>query len=125
MAMVDGGADTILVQKLEQEIVSEVLVGIDANLKQSVHKAVRLAILRAVRSTPAKVTAAAARNGRPSPGGRCAAVWDVLDVAKEKGEIPSLSEVRKIAKRRRWNANNARIEYYQWRKHHGITRATV
>lgn len=66
---------------------------------------------------PAKPDEAApAQVARPVEGGRCAKVWDALDKAvKDKGEAPTLQEVQKLAKRKRWNANTARVQYYRWK----------
>ena len=58
---------------------------------------------------------------RPSEGGRCRAVWDALDDYRaETGTIPSAAVVRDLAADEGWNPNNASIEFYQWRKYHGI-----
>ena len=58
------------------------------------------------------------RNGvkRPSAGGACRAVWDFCDAAG----MPTVAQVKAEAEARGWNANNASIEYYQWRKFMGI-----
>lgn len=59
---------------------------------------------------------------RPSAGGRCRAVWDALDAyLQETGEQPTAKVVKDIAADEGWNPNNASIEFYQWRKFHGIT----
>lgn len=59
---------------------------------------------------------------RPSAGGRCRAVWDALDdYRKETGDLPTAKVVRELAADEGWNPNNASIEFYQWRKFHGIT----
>lgn len=59
---------------------------------------------------------------RPSAGGRCRAVWDALDAyQRETGELPTAQVVRELAADEGWNPNNASIEFYQWRKFHGIT----
>lgn len=62
------------------------------------------------------------RNGvkRPSAGGACRAVWDALDAMVAAGEQPTSKEVKALAEQNEWNANNASIEFYQWRKFHGI-----
>lgn len=62
------------------------------------------------------------RNGvkRPGSGGKCAAVWDYLDLYP----TATAKEVREIAGSMGWNLNNASIEFYQWRKFHGIGRST-
>lgn len=59
---------------------------------------------------------------RPSIGGKCRAVWDALDAYQaETGEVPTAKVVRDLAADEGWNPNNASIEFYQWRKFHGIT----
>lgn len=62
------------------------------------------------------------RNGvkRPSPGGFCAAVWDFCDEMNSGGVLPTAADVRNQADAHNWNANNASIEYYNWRKFMGI-----
>lgn len=70
-----------------------------------------------------------ARNGvkMPSVGGMCRAVWDALnnmmthDEAAGTATIPTVADIKKLAETNGWNVNNASIEYYQWRKWHGIT----
>lgn len=58
-----------------------------------------------------------ARNGvrRPAPGGKCAAVWDYLDINPQT----TVHEMRLTAKSLGWNVNNAATEFYQWRKFNG------
>ncbi len=46
-------------------------------------------------------------------------MWDKLDDLLVGGTMPSLAQVRKLAKRQKWNENNARIEYYRWRSYVG------
>lgn len=64
------------------------------------------------------------RNGvkRPSAGGMCRAVWDFCDEQAERGaeNFPTAKSVRAHAELVGWNVNNASIEFYQWRKFHGI-----
>ena len=62
------------------------------------------------------------RNGvkRPSAGGACRAVWDFCDASSTPAGPPSVKEVKAHAESLGWNANNASIEYYQWRKFMGI-----
>jgi hypothetical protein len=70
-----------------------------------------------------------ARNGvrMPSVGGMCRAVWDALsnmmthDEASGTATVPTVADIKKLAEEKGWNVNNASIEYYQWRKWHGIT----
>jgi phosphatidylserine decarboxylase len=57
----------------------------------------------------------------PRAGGVCAAVWGELDKAQADGKVMSLQEVMKLSKRKKWNDNNTRAEYYRWRRAHGIT----
>jgi hypothetical protein len=58
---------------------------------------------------------------RPSIGGKCRAVWDACDEMVAAGTPPTAKDVRAIAEANGWNANNASIEFYQWRKFNGIT----
>jgi hypothetical protein len=61
---------------------------------------------------------------RPSAGGKCRAVWDALDeVAASEGGVPSVTSkhVKALAETQGWNANNASIEFYNWRKYNGVT----
>lgn len=69
------------------------------------------------------------RNGvkRPSAGGKCRAVWDALDALQaelEAGELVTSSMVKDLAADEGWNPNNASIEFYQWRKFNGISKAS-
>lgn len=58
---------------------------------------------------------------RPSAGGACAAVWGYCDAQMDaQGVPPQLKQVKSYAADMNWNINNATIEYYQWRKFHGI-----
>lgn len=64
------------------------------------------------------------RNGlkRPSLGGVCRAVWDACDKVhtEEDGRVITSKEIQALAVVHGWNANNASIEYYNWRKFMGI-----
>lgn len=62
------------------------------------------------------------RNGikKPSVGGTCRAVWDAMDAMVAFGKNPTAKDVKALAEERGWNPNNASIEFYQWRKFHGI-----
>jgi hypothetical protein len=57
---------------------------------------------------------------RPSAGGMCRAVWDFCDEINASGTLPTAPQVKAHAEAQGWNVNNASIEYYQWRKFHGI-----
>lgn len=58
------------------------------------------------------------RNGvkRPGPGGKCSAVWEYLDIYP----TATAKEMREVATSVGWNLNNTSIEYYRWRKFHGL-----
>lgn len=62
------------------------------------------------------------RNGvkRPSAGGMCRAVWDWCDAHVVDNTIPAAKQVKEAAAQFAWNANNASIEYYNWRKFMGV-----
>jgi hypothetical protein len=60
---------------------------------------------------------------QPSPGTVCRAVWDELEKIRDAqdGVPPNSKQVKALAEAMKWNANNASIEFYQWRKFNGIT----
>ena len=47
-------------------------------------------------------------------------MWDAMDAMVESGKQPTAKDVKALAEERGWNPNNASIEFYQWRKFHGI-----
>lgn len=63
------------------------------------------------------------RNGvkRPRAGGLCAAVWAWLDA----NPTATIKDAKAAATDHGWNANNASIEFYQWRRFMGLSRATA
>lgn len=114
-----SGKDQQVVRALEQTVTSEVTKG----LPSLVHEAVMKALV--VASNTAAEGAAPKSNGdteirRPKAGGRCAAVWDELDKLAAKGQAPTLKQIQTVGKRRKWNENNTRIEFYQWRHYNGL-----
>jgi hypothetical protein len=126
-------ADQELVNLLKNTVQAKVLATLEAALPGAVNEAVQSAIVEASRvpgeapapqaPAPMKLSGRTAVATRPKEGGVCAAVWEALDkVRADSGNVPTLDQVRKLAKRRKWNANNARIEYYRWRAHNGIQR---
>lgn len=70
---------------------------------------------------PAKSkTRSETRNGVRRPiKGKCADVWNALDNMLPNG-VPTIGNVRDLAKANSWNVNNATIEFYAWRKFHGL-----
>lgn len=59
---------------------------------------------------------------RPSAGGLCRTVWDACWAHQlATSEIPTAKWVKTWAIEKGHNANNASIEYYQWRKYNGIS----
>jgi hypothetical protein len=111
---------------LQQTIESRVLEDLKTPLERIVHKAIREAVVAASQAPAESANAAPAADAapasepavtRPVAGGQCAKVWDALDsITKDKsGTIPTLQEVQKLARRKRWNANTARVQYYRWR----------
>lgn len=108
-----AGADRSLVQTLEKNL----LARLQDSLPEIVHQTVASAIIIASQPKQSKAN----RLARPAAGGRCARVWDILDQMKSAGSVPTLKQVKKVARRRRLNENNARIEYYRWRKFNGIS----
>lgn len=63
------------------------------------------------------------RNGvtQPPAGGKCRAIWDELDklVVANKGQVPKVTEIMAAAREADMNENNARCEYYYWRRFNG------
>ena len=60
------------------------------------------------------------RNGVRRPiKGLCAEVWQALDDLLAN-ELPTIKHVRDLAQAKNWNLNNATIEFYVWRKFHGL-----
>jgi hypothetical protein len=59
------------------------------------------------------------RNGvtRPSVGGKCRAVWDALDALDD----PTLARVRDLATEQGWDKTTAQVQFYRWRKFHGLS----
>ena len=72
-------------------------------------------------TAPAKgKTRSETRNGVRRPiKGKCADVWNALDNMLPNG-VPTIGNVRDLAKANCWNINNATIEFYAWRKFHGL-----
>lgn len=70
---------------------------------------------------PAKgKTRSETRNGVRRPiKGKCAEVWNALDNMLPDS-VPTIGNVRDLAKANGWNINNATIEFYAWRKFHGL-----
>lgn len=58
---------------------------------------------------------------RPKDGGLCAAVWAWLDA----NPTATIKDAKAAATDHGWNANNASIEFYQWRRFMGLSRATA
>ncbi|QXV77189.1 hypothetical protein bas19_0076 [Escherichia phage ChristophMerian] len=60
------------------------------------------------------------RNGVRRPiKGKCADVWNALDNMLPNS-VPTIGNVRDLAKANGWNINNATIEFYAWRKFNGL-----
>lgn len=72
-------------------------------------------------SAPVKSkTRSETRNGVRRPiKGKCADVWNALDNMLPNN-VPTIGNVRDLAKANSWNINNATIEFYAWRKFHGL-----
>lgn len=93
-----------VLETLEQKICSTVIKQLEQPLAKAVHDAI----------------ATACKPPRRAAKGKCAQIWDTLDKQIAKGAEPSLQDVHRIARRRHWNANTARIQYYKWRHAHAV-----
>ena len=64
---------------------------------------------------------AGTRTETGKPLGVCQQVWIELDKrVSANGKVPSITDVRSMAKKHKWNPNNARVECYRWRRAHSI-----
>lgn len=103
------------------QIELEVIKRVTKVLPGAVHAAVQGVMginLDDRRATDRKV-----RNGvkEPKPGGKCRGVWDELDRELREGHaVPSLPDFMKAAEQKGINPNNARIEFYNWKRFHGL-----
>lgn len=71
-------------------------------------------------ATAKSKTRSETRNGVRRPiKGKCADVWNALDNMLPNG-VPTIGNVRDLAKSNGWNINNATIEFYAWRKFHAL-----
>jgi hypothetical protein len=118
--------DKKIVEVLEKTVTTEVMKRIGVPLQAVVHDAVVEAIAAAshtgevpAQAEPKQVQSADVH--RPKAGGRCAAVWDELDRIRTGNGVPMLSDIMKVGRHLKWNDNNTRVEYYAWRKFHGIS----
>lgn len=83
---------------------------IEARLLKALRKQIHISLME-MADTPSRAS-----------GGVCQQVWEELDTIVEKtNHTPSITEVRKLASKKKWNQNNARVEYYRWRKANNIT----
>jgi hypothetical protein len=67
------------------------------------------------------------RNGvrKPSPGGKCAEVWQALDALRAGGFAPSTKDVKDLSIAKGWNTNNSTAELSAWRRFHGLSKPVV
>lgn len=63
------------------------------------------------------------RNGfvRPSAGGICRAMWDLVEDSINAGKLLTIKEYKEVCDARGYNWNNASAEYYKARQFRGIT----
>jgi len=106
----------------EAEFEKAVLEHIGKVLPAAVHEAVHACLVKvALSQGDAAPSERAIQNGvrHPKHGGKCHTVWAKLDTMRKAGMEPTLPEVIAMAHAEGWNANNTRIEYYNWRRFHG------
>lgn len=98
---------------MEEAVIRKIVDTLPAAIHEAVHS-----FLTGVTGKESERTV---QNGvrEPKKGGKCYTIWTELDKLTKGDKIPSLQQVFELAERKKWNANNARIEYYQWRRFHG------
>ena len=111
MVVSTKGAQKLNADKLEESAMRFLMGKLPALIEEAVAKAVNTA------SAPAHHTVLR----RPSKGGVCEAVWAELDSMYAGGEVPTFAQILRVSKKKRWNENNTRVEYYNWRQANGIT----
>lgn len=117
-------ADEGIQKALENTLVGRALKRLEGPVTKLIHDAIEAA--RAETLPESDSTDKAAVIARPAAGGRCAKIWDALDrMSADSGSVPSLQQIRKVARQKRWNKSTATIQYYRWRNAHGITRASA
>ena len=95
----------------------EKMVNALANPQVEVDKVTLVELPPAPRTSKAR---SVTQNGVRRPiKGKCAEVWQALDDLLAN-ELPTINTVRKLAQANNWNLNNATIEFYGWRKFHGL-----
>lgn len=98
----------------------EKVVNALANPQVEADKATVVEITPATKAPAASKARSETRNGVRKPiKGLCADVWAALD-ALNANELPTIKHVRELAQANNWNLNNATIEFYGWRKFHGL-----
>lgn len=106
----------------EAEFEKAVLERLAATLPHAVHEAVHACLVKsALQAGGAAPSGRLIQNGvrQPAQGGKCDTIWKRLDVMHAGGREPTLTEVMALAASEEWNPNNARIEFYNWRRFHG------
>lgn len=99
------------------------LAKLTPQLIEAVRETVHLVLAQAPVETKAPTDTRRVRNGvtEPPAGGKCRAIWEQLDklVLAHKGEVPKVTDVMAAARESDLNENNARCEYYYWRRFNG------
>lgn len=95
----------------EADLEKAVLERLRKVLPDAVHAAVQACLVAPVKESGIH---------KPKPGGKCAAVWEVLDQLRAAGTVPSVRSLEGLAKKHGFNLNNTRTEYYLWRRFNHI-----
>ena len=97
--------ETLVIQKLYEALPKAVYEAVHASLHNDALVTAEREIVNGVKA--------------PAPGGKCWTIWNELDTLLITGSTPTLQDVFTLANDKKWNRNNARIEFYQWRHFHG------
>lgn len=108
---------------IEREVEASVLAKMGPAIHEAIQAGVQQALAKALQAPHGRIVTREQRNEvkRPKEGGRCDAVWRALDEMRARGKTTDLHNIIELAKERKWNTNNARVEFYQWRRFNGMT----
>ena len=104
---------------------SEAAVNAAANPQVEADKATVVEIAAPAAPSVSKSRSVVQNGVRKPIKGLCADVWLALSDLHDAGKEVNISVVRELCAIHNWNVNNATIEFYGWRKFHGLNAKAV